>query len=438
MTGTDPAAAPWGGVLERVAARLTSPVVYLGVLGLLQAATLWELRSLYGDAPVLAFVALLLIVMASLAWIGGAWRLKLAGTCLLAGLSAFVPTVIGIVHRAGHGVSSEHDGLLQIESAIDRLLHHQPIYGVDWSATPMARLPWDLPGGNPALHHLAYVPLTILAGVPFRLAADALRMPFDYRAVLLVFAAAGMAAILWLPIAGERKVMVLCAIFVNPLITLYLWSGRNDIEFLVLIFAVLALLGRRRLLPGALLLGIAVALKPFAWPAVPFFLLLLFLESRARAATRQVVGALLALAAVPLITILPFVLANPVGFWTDTVLYTSGGVRDAYPIGGYGFGAFLLQHGWIAHRTDAFPFGAVQLAAGMLVLLLAGGAFLRRPTLSRWMGGYALLLLTVTFFARFFNDNYVGMVVALLLTVRPLGNGVLTSQRLREPERLVA
>ena len=37
------------------------------------------------------------------------------------------------------------------------------------------------------------------------------------------------------------------------------------------------------------------------------------------------------------------------------------------------------------------------------------------------MGGYACLLLAFTFFARFFNDNYAGVVISLLLCVLPLG-----------------
>jgi len=38
------------------------------------------------------------------------------------------------------------------------------------------------------------------------------------------------------------------------------------------------------------------------------------------------------------------------------------------------------------------------------------------------MAGYVLCLLAFTFFARFFNDNYVAVVIALLLCVRPLGD----------------
>src|SRR5436190_398518 len=113
------------------------------------------------------------------------------------------------------------------------VLGGQAIYGVDWSGTPMARLPWDLTsGGNPALHHMAYFPLTVLVGIPVRLLTGTLGLGFDYRIVLIAFALLGLFAIATLPVAAERRLMVLAAIYVSPLITLYLWSGRNDIEFL--------------------------------------------------------------------------------------------------------------------------------------------------------------------------------------------------------------
>jgi hypothetical protein len=100
-------------------------------------------------------------------------------------------------------------------------------------------------------------------------------------------------------------------------------------------------------------------------------------------------------------------------------------VADAYPIAGYGFGEFLYQMHVVARRTDYFPFGLVQLAAVLPTLWVTARAFLRRPSLLRWMGGYALVLVAFTFFARFFNDNYFGVDVTLLLCIRPLGQALL-------------
>ncbi len=182
----------------------------------------------------------------------------------------------------------------------------------------------------------------------------------------------------------------------------------------------------------------AVALKPFAWVAVPFLLLVVLIRWRADHCRRDVVTSLAALTLVPAVTILPFFLANPGAFWTDVVLYTSGGVADAYPIAGYGFGDLLYTLHVITRRTDSFPFVVFQLAAVAPVLWLSARAFLRRPTMARWMAGYACVLFAFTFFARFFNDNYAAVVITLLLCVIPLGDASLTPTPVVEAERLAA
>jgi uncharacterized membrane protein len=303
----------------------------------------------------------------------------------------------------------------------------------------MAAIGWDLtPGPNPALHHLAYYPLTVLVGVPFRLVTGALGLPFDYRIVLLAFAVLGMIAIVALPIGLERRFLVMTAVYASPLITLYLWSGRTDIQFLSLVLLTLALLSRGHPTFAAGALGVAVALKPFAWVAVPFLLLVLVIRWRADHSPREVLVSLAALAVVPAATILPFFFASPAAFWTDVVLYTSGGVADAYPIAGYGFGDLLYTLHVIARRTDSFPFAIFELAASVPVLWLTARAFLRRPTLARWMAGYAGVLLAVTFFARFFNDNYAAVVVTLFLCVLPLGELSLAPTRAAQPRRIAA
>ncbi|TMC63097.1 MAG: DUF2029 domain-containing protein [Chloroflexota bacterium] len=439
MAGDLPPAGRPRASLSRVAARLTTPFAYLAVLGGVQVALMWTLRAHVGIWVAAVSTAGVLALLGALLLVDGRWGLKLGAAGALGALTAIGPTLYALVERPRVGLTMEHDGLLQIESAVDRLLSGQSIYGVDWSNTPMARIVWDVtPGPNPALHHLAYFPLTVLVGVPLRFVTRALGLPFDYRVVLIGFAVVGLLAILALPIAADRRVMVITALFVSPLITLYLWSGRTDIEFLAVMLVSLALLSRGHPITAALALGIAVALKPFAVLAVPFLLLVLIIRWRARSSRKEVALSLAALALAPVVTILPFLLANPTAFWTDVVLYTSGGARDAYPIVGYGFGEFLYQVHLVAHRTDSAPFGIVQLLALIPVVWLTGRAFLQRPSLGRWMAGYALSLLAFTFFARFFNDNYVAVVITLLLCIRPLGDRRLEQAPAARSVRLAA
>jgi len=425
--------------LTRVLTRLTAPPIYLGVLGGMQVGLLWVLRSHFGTLLPAVSTAAYIALLAGLLLVAEHWTVKLWGVVGLSVLTAIGPTVMDIVARIQGRATMVHDGLVQVELAIDRLMHGQPIYGVDWSNTPLAAMPWNTTlGPNPALHHQAYFPLVILLGVPLRALTNALGLPFDGRMVLVGFALLGMAVIARLPLAAERRFLILTAVYMSPLITLYFWSGRNDIEFLVMVLLSLMLLARRQPVLASTALGAAVALKPFAWLAVPFLLLVLYLRYRDRRSMGELLTSLIALAMVPVVTIVPFLLADPRAFWTDTVLYTNGGVPDAYPIGGYGFGELLYQLHGVARRSDAFPFGLVQLAAVIPVLWVTARGFLRRPTLSRWMGGYALALLAFTFFARFFNDNYAGIVITLILCIRPLGDVSLAPAPAQAAGRLAA
>jgi hypothetical protein len=423
MAGSASTARDPGVSLTRVMSRLSSAPVYLGVLGGLQLAVLWVLRSHFGILLPAVSTAVYVGLLAALLLVPEHWTAKLSVVSGLSVLTAIGPTLIDVAARRQGRATMVHDGLVQVELAIDRLLHGQPIYGVDWSNTALASMPWDITQGpNPALHHQAYFPLVVLLGVPLRALTNALGLPFDGRIVLIGFALLGMVAILKLPLAAERRFMIMTAFYISPLITLYFWSGRNDIEFLVMVMVCLSLLARRHPVLASGALGVAVALKPFAWVAVPFLLLVLYARYREHRVVGEAVASLAALAIVPIVTILPFVIADPRAFWNDTVLYTNGGIRDAYPIAGYGFGELLYQLHVVARRTDPFPFGLIQLAALIPVFWVMARAFLRRPTLARWMGGYALALLAFTFFARFFNDNYAGAVITLMLCIRPLGD----------------
>ena len=439
MPGISSTARDPGVSLARVLSRLSSAPAYLGVLGGLQMALLWVLRSHFGILLPAVSTAWYLGLLASLLLVRARWNAKLWAVSGLAVLTAIGPTVVEMVRRAQGAPAGVHDGLIQVEAAIDKVMHGQPIYGIDWSNTPLGAVPWfTTPGPNPALHHQAYFPLIILVGVPVRALTNALGLPFDYRIVLIGFALVGLGAILSLPIGPDQRFLIVTAVYMSPLICLYLWSGRNDIEFLAMVFVCLTLLARHRPVLGAAALGVAAALKPFAWFAVPFLLLMLYLRWRERHSTREVVVSLIALALVPIATIAPFFLADPRGFWSDTVLYTTGGVADAYPIAGYGFGEFLYQMRVVPRRTDYFPFGLVQLAALLPTLWVTARAFLRRPSLLRWMGGYALVLVAFTFFARFFNDNYFGVDVTLLLCIRPLGHALMAPAMAEPAKRLAA
>lgn len=422
--------------LLRALARLNTPVAYLATLGGIQVALLWTFHERLGVwIPAVAsagWLALLVLLLTR----ARHWALKQGLLSALVAVSALGPPLLGILQRPRLGLTIEHDGLIQIEAAVDRLLHGKPIYGVDWSNTALAQMPWGLgTRPNPALHHLAYFPLTILAGVPVRALTDWLGLPFDGRLVLLLMSLLALAAIAAIPVAPEARFMLTTAVFMSPLITLYLWSGRNDIEFLAFIFLSLALLARGHPVAASVALGTAIAFKPFAFFAAPWLLLIVYERWRQGGSAREVVLSLAGLVAMPVATIAPFLLAGPHAFLTDTIAYTSGGIPDAYPIGGYGFGALLLAFHLVASPSAAFPFAIVQVPAMALAFWVFARRFSRWPTLGGWMAGYVAVFAAFAFFARFFNDSYLGVVLTLALCIAPLsatGIGALARPLVRE------
>jgi uncharacterized membrane protein len=419
--------------------RLLTPPYYLAVIGSLQLTNLWALQWRVGLAPVALGAGGLLVTLVVLLSrrIGDAVKqLALLG---LVGIVTVLPVLIIIVTRPHLGLTIEHDGLLQTESAVDRVLHGQPIYGVDWSHTPIGRLPWYLtPQGNPAIHHYAYYPLTVLSAIPFRVVTLILHVPFDYRMVLLGFLAIGIVAAALLPVPATVRMMVAVALFIHPQITQFFFMGRNDIAYIAMVLLTLALLARGNTVLASLALGVGIALKPFALLALPFVLLTIWLRWQRSPAVnrrREAIACGLAIVGPAVVTIAPFFLADPAAFWRDTVLFTNGGIPDAYPINGDGFSNILLMLHVIPDRTAAFPFGPFQVAAMVPALWFGIRWIIRRPTLARWLAAYTLVFFAFAFFSRFFNDNYQGDVIALVCCIPALWGMPLIPLRVTPAER---
>lgn len=428
MQSSIPAARPGQRSVRAPARRFATPVVYLVVFAGLQLAYLWTLRPWFGLTLRLAATAAFLLLLALLLLKSQAWRWKEALLWLLVGLLTVTPALVLIASPMHGGATFQHDGLVQTEAAIDRILQGEPIYGIDWSGTALGQYDWRNAGLlNPALHHHVYLPLTALIGIPFRALSRAAGLPFDYRIVLVTFVVIALVAVAALPTPAPRRFMVVVALLLNPLIIIFYLSGRNDICYLAMLLVTLALLARGRPVAASFACGFAVALKPFALLAVPFLLAALWVhwDGRPLRQRREAALAALAFAATPLLSITPFFLADPGAFWRDTVVFTNGSGPDAYPISGFGFSAILLSLHLLPGPAAAFPFGVFQLAAVLPVGFFGVRALLARPTLDRWLVGYTSLLLAFAFFARFFNDSYVGVVVALFMATLAIGDAPL-------------
>ena len=160
-----------------------------------------------------------------------------------------------------------------------------------------------------------------------------------------------------------------------------------------------ALVTRRRFGWAAASLAAAVLLKQFALVALPFLALMLV---HAGAARTELKRAALVFGAVVAAGILPFLAADPVAFYEDTVRYGAG----TYRIVGYGLSAILLRLGVLADREGAYPFGLIALLTWVplsIWLLL-----LQRRAGELWLGErrFSISILWLMFIGRTFNNYY--------------------------------
>jgi len=270
-----------------------------------------------------------------------------------------------------------------------------------------------------ALEHFAYFPGAVLTAAVWRLLPE----PFDdYRLLVLLATLALLPAVLMFrgppapypAKAGDWGVgwrLALGAVLVcNPIAVRSAWFGQNDAPSLLLLVLAFALVTRRRFGWAAAALAGAILLKQFAIVALPFIVLMVPREERKRAG--------LVLAGVLAAGILPFLAADPVAFYEDTVKYGAG----TYRIVGYGLSAILVRLGIIEDRDGSYPFALLALLTWVPLtvwLLLA-----QRRAQELWVGAaaFGVSILWLMFIGRTFNNYYLvwpmtGALVAALMAI---------------------
>ena len=393
------------------------PTIYLALLGGLQIVLLWMYRVRFGSVIAPAGGLLLLCLVMLLRRTGERWHLRIVLLLALITVTTFAPSVVAIEQRQHAGLTFESDSMAMDEVAIDRILHAHAIYGTDWSGTQVDGYAYEYGGID--LHYYAHFPLMVQAAVPVRIVSDLLHVPFDYRMVVLAFSLVALGAIYWLPIATRNRFIVAVATLLNPAISLAGWTGHDDMCYLAMLLVGLALAGRRHFLWAALAFGAAAALKPFAILMLPFVLVALWKRSPASASRRARLRAGLeacGLFAVPLLlSIGPFVVRDAAGFYRDTVTFPT----TVLPLGGFGFSGLLVALRIVPIGAQ-FPLGPLELGAAIPALWLTLRAFAKRPTLGHFLMGYCIALFAFLFFARFFADNYLAILIGLALCIPSL------------------
>ena len=117
-----------------------------------------------------------------------------------------------------------------------------------------------------------------------------------------------------------------------------------------------------------------------------------------------------------LLSVGPFLLIDAPAFVHDVVIYFTASL----PISGFGLGGLRVSLHLV--QSDArFSFAPFELAALIPAYWIGLRALARRPTVAQFLAGYCLALFAILFLARYFADNYLATLVALVLCIPALG-----------------
>jgi len=296
-----------------------------------------------------------------------------------------------------------NDSTYQIELAGDLLLDGDNPYGHDYRRSGMERF-YTLDGSaservrerEVSLEHYAYFPGTVLTGAAWRV----LPSPFDdYRLFVLLLTLGGFAAAMAFRAPLSWRLVLGALVVANPIAVRSAWFGQNDAPSLTLMLLAFALVTRGRYRWAAASLGAAVLLKQFAVVAIPFVALMLVARAVPRAELKRVAGVF---AGVVAAGILPFLIADPVAFYEDTVKFGAG----TYKIVGYGLSAMLIRAGVLEDRDGSYPFALIALLTW--VPLTAWLLVAQHRARELWVGaaGFAISILVLLFIGRTFNNYY--------------------------------
>jgi hypothetical protein len=342
------------------------------------------------------------------------WRVKWLLVACAIGLITLAPLLMNIlVRRQSAPYLHAHDGMIQTEAAVQFVLTGKNPYAETYYQTPLALAPFDVKGlmVNPALEHFAYLPLTFLLPLPGQ---ALLGRNFDLRYVHLIFFAAMLLAATRLAQHPQKRLLLVMALGLNPLFVGPLVEGRNDVMVLSWLIFTWALLQRGKMAASALTLALACGTKHPALVFVPFYFIYISrggLWSERASRVRQPFSIWAVLTA---LIVVPWLLMDPAAFADDTVSYLNGASALSYPISGFSFGMLLVSLGLLPSNMAQAPFGVLQIAIGLSAAFVLLRRQWRQPNLPAAIAGFAILLFISQFFSRIFNDNYLGLIIAIL------------------------
>ena len=318
-----------------------------------------------------------------------------------------------------------NDSTYQIEIAGDLILDGRNPYGHDYRFSGMERF-YSFDGSasrairerEVALEHYAYFPGTAIVSALWRV----LPRPFDdFRVFVVLMTLAGFLAALAFRAPIGCRLAIGALVVANPIAVRSAWFGQNDAPSITLMILAFALVSRERPRWAAASLAAAVLLKQFAVVAIPFLALMLVARGLPREELKRCA---LIFAGIVGAGVLPFLIADPVAFYEDTVKFGAG----TYKIVGYGLSGTLVRAGIVEDREGSYPF----LILALLTWLPLTAWLLVQQHRARelWVGAaaFSISILVLLFVGRTFNNYYLlwpmtGAAIAALLFAGERGFG---------------
>ncbi|MDO8560566.1 MAG: hypothetical protein Q7S23_06115 [bacterium] len=402
----------------RIIAPETAALLLLGALDVVNLRAELPLPVWTAIANLFWLLALVALV-ADLA--ARSWSSRLRGIAIGAALVLLlgVTTVAFIALRRAAGPAMfVHDNAILIEEGVRELRAGSNFYAVDYLGTPLQQ--WQ--GGqfydassntwfaNPALFHYITLPFYTVASAGVAMVSEPLFGFYDQRITHLA-ALALLAAAAWtLPRRKQDRLAYLVVLLANPFAVAAVTMGTSDTFVLAFLVAAVAAFAAGRGGAGAVALALAATSKQTAWLVIPFLAAYWWWEHPRQ--RRQ----LWLLPAVAVVITAPFALWNWPAFWDDVYRYPAGLLPTSYPIYGLGLSVLLQLLGLPSSPRAYFPYGMLQLTVVIPLFFLLLTWQRRDNDLSRALAGSAVLLLAFWWLSRFFNENYVWVIIALLAT----------------------
>ncbi len=345
-------------------------------------------------------------------------KVKIIITGLVLAIVVGGVTVTAIVDR--HNVAPVYgvnDIVLQQEAAIRYLVHGKNPYKETYFGTPVESFQYAEVGQsatvNPALYHFVMPPWYRISPFFFYTPANKLFGFFDGR-MMLIFCLLGTLLILGKLIKNDKiKLIAINLVALAPGVIDYFIEGRSDIFALFWFIWAVYLLARKKFIFASVIFGLAMISKQTVWFALPFYIVALWKMNKD--SVKTAFYHLLIVGGVAMIFTVPFLVWDFRAFIDSVILYVSGGTAHGYPIAGYGFGMILYEFGIIRDLHGNFPFIIFQLGIGIPVMLAALWLFIKKPTISNMLYGYAFTLLAVWYFSRYLNNSHLAYVGTLFI-----------------------